>query len=170
MIKLNNVEISQEDLINEITKNKELMATLENKFSKKNSSWFVPKLLERYWYLYINDVSCFNNTSEVDEEVMKRQQVFRTEEEALKADRQRMAKVRILKRIAEENAKEGWVCDWKDTRQIKFSFGFDHETNTTEIIDSYWQTQETGFYMSEIVAEKLQKELLEDYKIYLGVE
>lgn len=169
MIKLNNVEISQEDLIKEITGNKELMDTLQAKFRKKESGWFVPKLLETYWYLESNGVSCFNNNSEVDKAIMERQQVFCIREEAEKADQQRMAKVRILKRIAEENAKEGWVCDWNDEEQYKYIFGLDYGIKKLVTGDyNYWQIQETGFYMSETVAEKLEKELLEDYKIYLG--
>lgn len=169
MIKLNNVEISQEDLIKEITGNKELMDTLKAKFSKKESGWFVPKKDEKYFYLNYGDVSSCCNVDNSDKEILKHDQVFRTEKEAEKADQQRMAKVRILKRIAEENAKEGWVCDWNDEEQYKYIFGLDYGIKKLVTGDyNYWQIQETGFYMSETVAEKLEKELLEDYKIYLG--
>lgn len=51
MIKLNNLEISQEDLIKEITGNKELMETLKAKFEKKDTGWFVPKEDEEYYSL-----------------------------------------------------------------------------------------------------------------------
>ena len=113
MIKLNNVEISQEDLIKEITGNKELMATLQSKFGKQESGWFVPKDLEKYYFLTADFIGGYENTGDTDEKIITRQQVFRTKEEAEKADEQRMAKVRILKRIAEENEKEGWVGEWK---------------------------------------------------------
>ena len=88
-----------------------------------------------------------------------------------KADQQRMAKVRILKRIAEENAKEGWVCDWEDNEQHKYFISYHHNCNEIDFdYFTYNQTVETGFYMSETVAGKLKKELLQDYKIMLGVE
>lgn len=172
MIKLNNVEISQEDLIKEITGNKELIDTLKAKFGKKESGWFVPKIGEKYWYLSEDDIFYdINSNFCSDKNIFNSQQVFRTEEEAIKADKQRMAKVRILKRIAEENAKEGWVCDWSNYTQGKYFFVYDHVYDELSI-DYYVSCQpiETGFYMSETVAEKLKKELLEDYKIYLGVE
>jgi len=105
-IKINNLEISQEDLINEITCNKELMETLKAKFEKKNTGWFVPEKGEEYWYLGSNEVFYQYNQNDFDEALLGRQQVFRTEEEAKKADEQRKAKVRILKRIAEEKAQQ----------------------------------------------------------------
>lgn len=169
MIKLNNVEISQEDLIKEITGNKELMDTLQAKFGKKESGWFVPKKGEKYFYLNYGDVSSCCNIDNSDKEILKHDQVFRTAEEAEKADQQRMAKVRILKRIAEENAKEGWVCDWSNKKQRKYFYYYDHIDDELSI-DYYvfCQSIETDFYMSETVAKKLQTELLQDYKIYLG--
>ena len=170
-IKLNNVEISQEDLIKEITGNKELMETLKEKFEKKNTGWFVPKESEEYYFLLEDGIEydIFQNGG-IDKERLERQQVFRTEEEAKKADQQRMAKVRILKRIAEENAKEGWVCDW-DNKQGGNIFWYTHGIDKLELsFASMYQETELGFYMSKTVAEKLQSELLEDYKIMLGVE
>lgn len=169
MIKLNNVEISQEDLIKEITGNKELMATLQSKFGKQDSGWFVPEGNERYWYLGA-EIHSYTKTGDLDEKIIARQQVFRTAEEAKKADQQRIAKVRILKRIAEENEKEGWVCDWEDGKS-KYVFLYQHRIDKLELSFSLqYQEVETGFYMSETVAEKLQTELLQDYKIMLGVE
>ena len=173
MIKLNNIEISQEDLIKEITGNKELMATLKAKFEKKDTGWFVPEKNDIYFYLDVGSVSHSHNSGcNFDEDLFQRQQIFRTEEEAKKADQQRMAKVRILKRIAEENAKDGWVCDWGDINQYKTTFTFNLTTPTKLYVSgSYeFQTKESGFYMSETVVEKLQTELLQDYKIMLGVE
>ncbi len=172
MIKLNNVEISQEDLIKEITGNKELMATLQSKFSKQESVWFVPKEEAIYHHLVSDGIGSSKNfKSMLDKDVFQRQQVFRTEEEAEKADQQRMAKVRILKRIAEENAKDGWVCDWGDVSQNKACFYYNHREKEL-CIESYcfFQEKEIGFYVIPKVAQKLKTELLQDYRIMLGVE
>lgn len=86
--------------------------------------------------------------------------------EAIKADQQRMAKVRILKKIAEENAKEGWVCDWKNKNQAKFYVYYNYIDDTLGYdYDCAYQHMETGFYTSGKVVKKLQSELLEDYKM-----
>lgn len=67
------------------------------------------------------------------------------------------------------------MCDWKDKEQRKYFLYYNYINDelsrgiTNGFYYSY-QTQETGFYMSETVAEKLQSELLKDYKIYLGVK
>ena len=170
MIKLNNVEISQEDLIKEITGNKELMATLQSKFSKQKSVWFVPEKGEEYYFqTHVGSSKAIFCTFYLDGCILKRQQVFRTQEEAEKTDQQRMAKVRILKRIAEENAKEGWVCDWNDGGQEKCFIYYHHDLEKN--FYGYAredQVLESGFYMSETVAGKLKTELLQDYKIMLG--
>lgn len=171
-IKLNNVEISQEDLIKEITGNKELMATLQSKFGKQESWWFVPKEEAIYHYLISNGIGSSKNfKSMFDKDVLERQQVFRTIEEAEKADQQRMAKVRILKRIAEENAKDVWVCDWEDIEQTKCYFYYDYANKrmSNGSID-YCQLLETGFYMSKEAMVRIENELEKDYKIMLGVE
>lgn len=173
-IKLNNLEISQEDLIKELENNPEIMEKLEEKFGKKDSGWFVPKEGEGYAYLNNFGGDCFTNydsTLVSDVGRVKHQKVYRTRKEAQQESLRQQAKIRILKTIAEENAKVGWVCDWGDLNQGKGYLTYDVEDKVVEYYSSiYYRQSETDFYFSPEIGDIILEKCAEDYKIYLGVK
>ena len=96
--------------------------------------------------------------------------VYRTKEEAQAALDKQLATVRVLDRIAELNAEQGWVVDWGDSDQYKFYLAFCHQY---EEIDRDFACRYTylpdAYYGSEQTIETVIKEMADDCKLMLGV-
>lgn len=105
--------------------------------------------------------------------IYKVQQLFKTREEAEKADRQRIALMKVLRRVAELNHEQGWVCDWDSgSSQYKYFPYFQHSSKKT-LLDwfSYVQHYPTSHYAAEGVWETVISEMEGDVKFGLwGIE
>lgn len=117
--KINNVEISEEQIKEVIKNNPELLN--EN----KGGRYFFPKEGEDYWYVLQDGHVSFNYSynSDFDRSVIL-QGVYRTEEEAKLASAKQRAIVACWK-WAQENAP--FEPEWGDEGQTKFSVKFDHD-------------------------------------------
>lgn len=107
------------------------------------------------------------NDHAIDGERYALNNVYQTEEEAKKALEQKLATVRVLDRIAELNAQQGWVCDWSDGED-KYYLGFDGGL-CWAITDSF-KVMPTQYYGSLKTIETVTKEMPEDCKLMLGVD
>lgn len=165
MITINNVQISEEELVRLVKDNKELM----DKITQKDV-W--PKIGDKYYYfdhcstigsgLYFND--------RVDEYQKETGNMFKTKEEAAQALDRQKAKVRIINRIKELNDSVGWVCDWSNDSQEKGHLYYSYDKKIIDWYREYTdQDNPTEFYFSADVADQVVKDCGEDYKIYLGV-
>lgn len=165
MITINNVQISEEELVRLVKDNKELM----NKITQKDV-W--PKIGDKYYYfdhcstigsgLYFND--------RVDEYQKETGNMFKTKEEAEQALDKQKAKVRIINRIKELNDSVGWVCDWSNNSYIKCHLFYNNLNKMISSTGVYeFQDTPTELYFSREVADQVVKDCGEDYKIYLGV-
>ena len=116
MIKIKNIEITEEELRRIIKENPQVMT--ENKESK----FFEPKKGEGYFYLAAHWVIEWENNSEQDKRIIARG-VYRTEAEAIQADNVRLA----LKRVW-DSADSRWSFkpDWTDGKQEKHFCYYDH--------------------------------------------
>ena len=101
-----------------------------------------------------------------------RQQLFKTREEAERADRQRIAKMKVLRRVAELNHEQGWVCDWSSIDTRKYFPQYSH--NDREVSLDSWQkiqVSPTTHCASKSVWEQVIGEMEADVKFGLwGVE
>lgn len=114
--KLNNIEVSEEQLRQVIKDNPEILDTLEPNETK--SKFFEPQEGEFAYFLADDGIGFsrdWNMNIELDRRVIARG-VYRTKEEAEKADQKRMALVRLWN-WADKNAP--FTPDWKDDRQDK---------------------------------------------------
>jgi hypothetical protein len=117
-----------------IIKNKEIELTAEEvaeivKQSKetKQSLYFVPKMGEVYFVL---NAACFYSSiwknDNIDNGFLARAEIYRTKEEAQKADEKRLALGRIRKYI-HENGLE-FVPNWKNENEDKYQIiGWDYD-------------------------------------------
>jgi len=98
---------------------------------------------------------------------------YRTKEEAQAALDKQLATVRILDRIAELNAEQGWVADWDDEGQSKYYPLFNYKTNKARFIKfhcaSYLRELPDAYYGSEKTIEAVIKEMADDCKLMLEV-
>lgn len=90
--------------------------------NKNESRRFIPMHGEPYWFLTTCGISSpLYQGSDSDKCIIKRQKVFRTEEEAIKADNQRIAIKKCNDQVLDiiESEYPDWVCDWSDRGQEK---------------------------------------------------
>lgn len=131
-----------------------------------------PGICEKYWVVSESTgvFSLFWENSSTDNHLFALANVYRTEEEAQAALDQQLATVRVLDRIAELNAEQGWVCDWDDHNQMKYNFRFDHDDRTF-YFDSTYLTQwhQSQYYGSRQTIETVTKEMESDCLLMLGV-
>jgi hypothetical protein len=114
---LNNtiIELSEEQV-------KEIQAQLQ---AEKESKFFVPKFGERYWYLSVIGINNYENLNcFLDKNILVRQEVYRTKEEAEKADEKRLALMRIKRYIVDKGYE--FTPDWGDERQDKYFIFYDY--------------------------------------------
>jgi hypothetical protein len=118
MIKIKNIEITEEELCRIIKENPQVMT--ENK-----SKFFTPKEDERYFFLTSTEFESREKDSPRDTLRILRG-VYRTEAEAIQADNVRLA----IKRVW-DSADSKWFFrpDWNDKTQTKYFPIYDHEYN-----------------------------------------
>lgn len=132
-----------------------------------------PNKGEKHWILTGHGIcSDLMGISIENSNRIKRQQPLKTLEQAQKADRQRIAKMKVLRRVAELNHERGWVCDWDDYRQPKYRPQLEHNTDVIEIFYSFSkQSLPTEYYAVEGVWHQVIEEMEDSVKLGLwGIE
>jgi len=161
-----------------ITEGQELKAAIEALSDGKPApaGRWKPEIDEYYWYISLKclvDSTTWQNTV-MDKGKYALANVYRTEEEAQAALDQQLATVRVLDRIAELNAEQGWKCDWNAHNQEKYFLCFDHDDNTSGTLGSLYrkcfQFLPTSHYGSNQTIETVIKEMESDCLLMLGVE
>lgn len=80
---------------------------------------------------------------------------------------------RILAKIAIHNALEiqnnGWTPDWNDDDQLKFTFGYDHSSNTVEEYIHMVQEKPTEEYGHHKAILYVLEHHADDIELYFGV-
>jgi len=130
--KINNVEISEEQIKEIITNNPELLN------EKKGGRYFFPDKDEEYYYIWRDgSVSCESCDSDYDRNIIS-QGAYHTQEEAKLASAKQRAIVACWK-WAQENAP--FEPDWENDNQLKYYSVF-HYCTKKFFTDSYFQRQE----------------------------
>jgi hypothetical protein len=102
---------------------------------KPASDWYEPQKKELYWYLDGDFVcSATNNVSVIDKAIFVCQQVFRTEEEAEKENRKRVA-LTTIKRWCALNAL--FTPDWANDKEEKYLINYSHSPKGFGIMTDY---------------------------------
>lgn len=93
-----------------------------------------------------------------------------TREEAEHDLTREQARMTIVRFIAQENARQGWVADWENTDQIKYFFyyAFSDELLRTHARGIMYLPAE--LYGSKATIKALIKECPDECKLYLGVD
>ena len=119
MIKIKNIEITEEELRRIIKENPQVMT--ENKESK----FFEPKEGEEYHFICSCGVDQYTNDSLPSEKNVILRGVYRTEAEAIQADNVRLA----LKRVwdSADSAKYFYRPDWSNRSESKYHLSYDHQ-------------------------------------------
>ena len=82
-----------------------------------------------------------------------------------------IATQKIIDRIAELNAEQGWVADWEDEEQPKFNIYYRHAGKRFGL-DEWWYIQysPSEFYGSEKTIKTVIEEMQPQLKLWLRVE
>ncbi len=158
--KIKDVEVSEEQVRQLIKDNPELV-----KESTHKSKFFEPTAEERAYYLFYADFSHRNDWGTNFGKEMIARGVYRTKEEAEKADQKRMALVRLWN-WAGKNAP--FTPDWRDDSQDKYFARYDHDSNVLlTYYDGDVQSQFTlPYFASEDDVARFIKECEADLRIY----
>lgn len=94
---------------------------------EQKSEWYEPKEGERFFFLSICGVTSLEFTNcPSDKSILKRQRVYRTREEAEKADECRIALTAVQHYIAKNMP---FTPDWSDDYQKKWCLHYNHQTS-----------------------------------------
>ncbi len=112
---------------------------------------------------------------QTDSGIFAVQQLFKTLEEVEFADRQRIAKMRVLRRVAELNHELGWVCEFipRGGNSTKFVPRYEWHSGGCVIVESWNSSQRhsTDHYAAKHVWEQVIQEMGADVKFGLwGIE
>lgn len=95
----------------------------------------------------------------------------KTESEALAWRERQIATQQIKDRIAELNAQHGWVADWSDTSQAKYTFYYVSDAREIRDAHSYvvmYAPEE--FHGSRETIKAVRKEMQPKIKLWLGIK
>lgn len=134
------------------------------------TTWFEPKENEEYYYSVEGYVGSTNRNHNIDEDLLKSQQVFQTREDAEKHLEWHQAHVRILKEIARLN--NGWIPDWEGRIRNKHFVALDSNYKTFKSTsNSIFKILPNNMYLkSEELANQLIETHKDDLLIYFEVE
>lgn len=121
----------------------------DNKPTHKRK-YFVPKVLETYYYIIVDEI---NNTSyspnvDFDKENISIGNCFATEQDAQDELNRRQALVRIWNNYDD---KYSWDIDWEDMNQIKYGIALNHFRRIPNVqaeSTSYQYTTELPYFKS----------------------
>lgn len=168
------MNLTKQEALNKIeeleTKTNELKQLVE-KMDSQEDEWYEPTDTDEFYYLgdygveLIDNKTCFSTTG-----LTRRQQVYRTEEEAELADKKRIAETNIKRFIA----KNGYGVkkeDWEHPSSLKREVYYDHDNKKFEylVIDTR-QVVGVVYVNSEEAAQHLIREHEADLKIIMGIE
>lgn len=134
---------------------------------EKESGWYEPKNGEKYYFLDEEVVQSLQwEGCDWDRRIAKRQQLFRTKEEAEEAGKRRIAETTIKRWIAKRS---DWKPDWTDRQQKKWRVNYDHETSMFDCRYTTYTQHAADFFPSQELAEQCVKECRDSWKIIYGV-
>jgi hypothetical protein len=100
--------------------------------------------------------------------------VFPTRYAAEQHRDQRLAEMRVVRRIAEINAQEGWVADWGGgLREYTWHLLYNHEGGGAKCYTSFASASQAApahWYGCKLAIETVIEELPDDIRTMLGVE
>jgi tRNA U34 2-thiouridine synthase MnmA/TrmU len=162
-IKLNNKEIDIEAIKAILTEEQ-----IQELTKEKESGVFVPNEGEEYWYI---GRGVGRDTFQLDDGWLDKHLVYRTQEEALEAQKRNQARIRIIRKIAELNASVGWKVDWDSDNKSSYSLYFSHKERGVMAGQTFViQDREDYFYFSKEIKNEVLEACAEDYKIMLGIK
>lgn len=95
--------------------------------------------------------------------------VFITKEEAEAEAEMRNVQDRLLRKIAEIHAEEGWEVDWSDIKQLKYLFYYDYKED-----DVVWSTFTHSRYIETVMSKRAKDYIdsldLREKKLFLGIK
>jgi hypothetical protein len=122
-----------------------------------------PQKGDTYWILGRNGIGAFSyDGKSFDKCIQKRQKIYSTESDALKADEQRMAVIEVNRQaqaIIDRNYPD-WVCDWGVSLQPKYCPTYNHEITKIEISGSNYIQKQDKFIHAP--AAKVWKQVDQD--------
>jgi len=158
-IKINNQEIELTD--EQVAKLREVLS------EEKESDWFEPKRGEKHWYLNGSGVygHPLGNRDNYETHMALRQRLYRTKEEALQADRLRIAETAVNKYIIQNFGE--FKPDWSNHEQEKWFIRYDYSIKEYDAFFS-----KTDQFISKIlplISLQQVKKVLRDCKEHLDV-
>ena len=156
-------EMKQEALDNSIVQRFE---ALEEKVKKKPYEVEVSEDIIDYYYLdEFGNVKRMYWLSETGvKKVHQRGLTFKTEEEAEKYDKERILLFKLHKWAEEHNG--GWIPDWNDYKEEKWTVMYHNECEEFEIYENYRYREflKLPYFESEEIAELFIKEFGDEIK------
>lgn len=153
--KLNNVEVSAEEIKKLIKENPELLQ------EKGGKPW---KGVFGEIYYYVSEVGCVGNSTENNHRYDNYRYLtgnyFKTKEEAEQYVEYQKAVGRITHAILERN--EGWKADWSDISLKKFCLYFCNLENTWEV--DYFNGAQYLNIIPDMKSEKIAQSIIKDFK------
>ena len=154
----------------------EQVAQLEAELAKLKANMnkptpFIPKINERYWCVISEgSVAYFLYSGhKSDQDRLDFGNVYRTKHEAQKVADQRLAEVRVLRKLREYEG--DWVADWSNTCQKKYHPYIIHKSKTIQSAYALSsQHAPSNLYSTEKVWNRIIAEMTEDVKTMMGWE
>ncbi len=155
-------------------KRKEL-AELEKKLERENSvnrfRFFMPEYKEDFYFICSDgDVksarACEN---EYEFRAFELGNMYQTKEQAQKSLEQQKAYMRLVRKIHELN--DGWIPDWGNNEQNKYSLYFNHHEGFVSFIRIIYcpSLPDELLFRTEVI-DMVIEHCADDFKIWLGVE
>jgi hypothetical protein len=119
--------------------------------------------------MLVVDSNWYGNLSCQDINCLLNQNMFLTKEEAEKAIKQKNVFYSLYKKIREIDRENGWICDWSDREQFKYSILWDYEENIKR--SDFSRLYNDGkIYMSERADNYMMSNAVsnEDFKLFLS--
>jgi len=120
----------------------------------------VPDDLEDFYYVdeagLINQIYVYDE--EEQEKVFKRGLAFKTKEQAEKHDKERILLFKLHKWAEEHNG--GWIPDWEDLDEYKYSVTYDYDENKFRIKYSWYENRfsKLPYFISDDTAQRFIEE------------
>lgn len=162
--KINNVEVSEDDIREIIKNNPELKDNITKRWRSVNSGL----------YNFVRDdgivILRIENCNVNDDFKWNTGNYFKTPEEAQKYKEKLLATQRIKDAISKIN--KGWTPDWKNENQRKYYLSMNSNDREFWLYYAFrWQHFPSSFYIKdEESAEIIMRKCREDYRIMLDIE
>lgn len=167
-----NIEERMQELEKQVDEITETAARLRETFERERQVVSgVPEVEQAYWYLDecgAVDRAQWDN-HRLDKKILAFGNIYLTESEAIKAQQQRLAEVRVITRLRELDG--GFVADWGDRNQNKCCVYFDHQDGTLNTVSRAVLHHTPPHWVSTLDTwNQVIQEMPEDTKLMMGVE